>query len=195
MISNLFIYVTNSYSPISDKYQYSVTKLGGDLNQNFGEITSDILINQSFVAKYNNLVGIEIFVSTFNRENIGETFLEISHGNRQEKIRSNVLDNSKLKDNQYTEIKFPPVTDSKNRVFSINISSKASENNGVTFWKDNKIYNNTSLIVNNKNVPGTLVANLIYENIIDLKTRVIINAVVLLLNFLTLRLFKFLRKR
>lgn len=195
IIANLFIYVTTSYAPIADKYRYSTMKLGENLNENFGEITSEVEINQSFVAKYNNLSGLAIFVSTFNRSNTGETTVNILDEKRNV-LRTVELENSDLNDNEYTEIKFAPIEGTKNKVLFINVSSgSAVGNNAITMWKDLRQSPNTKLSVNNEFMDGTLVGNTTYENKIDMSSRIIINFVVFLLNFLTLGLFRFLRKR
>jgi hypothetical protein len=196
IISNCFIYITKDYAPIADKYKFSKMNLGSELSQNLGEITSGIEIRQSYVAKNDNLLGLTIFVSTFNRNNTGNMIVKILDGDGVDVLRTIQINYSELKDNQYHEIKFPVLKETKDKVFIISITSDSVEtNNAVTIWKDQKQFENTLLFSNGKIISGTLVGDLIYENIIDLKTRVIINFVVLTLNLLALKLFLFLKRR
>lgn len=194
LISNLFLFLTNSYEPIASKYRYATLKLGQQLNENFGEITSPLEINQSIVAERDNLSGLNLFFSTFNRLNTGETIIKILDNDRNEVLRTVILKNEEIEDNKYRKITFPPIKGVKNETLFINISSTAQKNNGITLWKDSKTAINTKLFIDNNPVEGTLVFDIIYENILNYPTVVIINLVVLFLNFLVYLLFRFLRR-
>lgn len=196
-IANSFVYLTTEYKPIADKYRYSTIKLGGDLNENFGEITSQLDIKQSFVAKSENLSGMNIFFSTFNRVNNGKTILRILDENKSIILRTVTLNNVEIQDNSYTKISFEPIKGTKDKVLFLSISASTSTEvgNGITVWKDFDKSENTKLSVNNETIEGTIVGDIIYENKMNTFKRIIINLVILLLNFLTLRLFRFLKKR
>lgn len=197
ILANSFIYLTTEYSPIADKYRYSTIKLGGDLNENFGEITPELVIDQSFVANSNNMSGVNMFFSTFNRVNNGKTIIRILDVTKSNVLRTVTLNNAVIHDNEYTNIIFDPIHGTKDNVYFLSISADISTKvgNGITIWRDDNQSKNTSLSVNNEDVEGTIVVEMIYENKIDTFPRLILNLVVLLLNFLTLSLFRFLKKR
>lgn len=196
-IANFFIYLKTEYDPIADKYRYSKVSLGGDLNENLGEITSELVIDQSFMAESDNISGINIFFSTFNRVNTGKTILRILDVNKSNVLRTITLNNDEIKDNQYLNLTFDPIKETKNKIFILSISATTSAaiGDGITVWRDFNQSINTKLSVNNETLDGTIVADITYEYKIDGYKKVILNLVVLILNFLTLKLFLFLKNR
>lgn len=193
IISNGFILITHFYDPIASHYRYTTFKLGENLHENFGEIASGIEVRQSLVAERDNLSGINIFLSTYNRSNIGETTINIMN-NDSEILRSVKIKNNEVEDNKYKYITFAPIENIKNKVLFITITSQANKDNALTIWRDNKTDANTKLYVNNVSKEGTLVFDLIYENKLNLYKIVLINSTVLLLNFFVYYLFKFLKR-
>lgn len=195
LLVNSFVALTTYYEPIAAKYRYTTISLGKNLNQNFGEITSKTIIDQSFVGDSDNLMGARIFFSTFNRKNTGETTVQILDSDKKV-LRTVKIYNKKLQDNAFEDLQFPVIKKSKGEVFFLRVTSPNDEaNNAVTVWNDSIVSKNTKLFVNNKELEGTLVTELSYKNVWDVEKILTVNFVISLLNILTVRLFVFLRRR
>jgi len=103
-----------------------------------GEITSDIVIKQTFKANYNNLAEISIFFATYcDRNNTGIIKLQLFNEN-DVLINENQLRADTLKDNSYTDYIFESIIDSQGKYYSIVITSPDSTpGNAVTIYKTN----------------------------------------------------------
>lgn len=198
----LTILVVNSYYFIKYNYYVGTTKnnykefnLGSNLNNNFGEITSKVKINQFFVGNEDNLNRIDIFVSTFNRKNTGITSIKLIDADTNKVIRDLSIQNSSLKDNSFKTIEFSPVANSKKKVFNLEIKSNVEKGNAVTVWKDNNVSKNTMLLINDKKNDGTIVLKLGYQDRIIIKNVIISNIFFLIVNYFVWKLISFLKNK
>jgi hypothetical protein len=104
-----------------------------------GGIFGENDINQIFVSNVDNLAEIQILFATWGRNNSGSLFVKISEVEGEE-FFSQTLDMAGMVNNSFVTFKFPPRTDSKNKRYSINLSSpESTPDNNVTCWgmKDN----------------------------------------------------------
>lgn len=104
-----------------------------------GGIFGENDINQIFVSNVDNLAEIQILFATWARNNTGSLFVKISEVEGEE-FFSQTLDMASMVDNSFVSFKFRPRTDSKNKKYSINLSSpESTPDNNVTCWgmKDN----------------------------------------------------------
>ncbi len=170
--------------------------LGKNLGANFGEITSNVEIEQSFVSDYDHLKSIRLYFSTFNRENNGNTIITIEKSDTNEIVRQIKLDNNKVKDNSYRTITFDEIPSSKDQVYILKITSNDDKpGNSITVWKDNKYYPNTLLSKNDVHEDGTLVADLIYEMKFEIWDFIINSLFFCIINILMIELLRFIKNR
>ncbi|CAH0122352.1 hypothetical protein PAE9249_04902 [Paenibacillus sp. CECT 9249] len=175
--------------------EYEVAKMGTELSENIGEITPDVLIEQSFISDQNDLSQLNLFFSTFNRLNNGETIIQLLDGETKEIIRKININNEEITDNDFFNIKFDPITNSKNRKLILNIKSYNTDSlNAVTIWIDRTKSKNSGLKVNGLHEEGSIVFDLIYENKINLQDILWTNVFFVFLNILISRLFIFLKR-
>lgn len=99
-----------------------------------GEIFGENELNQTFISNVNNLAEVQILFATWARKNTGSLFVKISEVGGKE-FFSETLDMATMADNTFVSFKFDPRKDSKDRKYSINLSSPESTSaNSVTCW-------------------------------------------------------------
>ncbi|WP_283657368.1 hypothetical protein [Paenibacillus sp. RC343] len=180
---------SNLFAP--EVFKLKTINLGTNLNANFGEVTDNKVIEQSFSAKQDGLAKVELFFSTFNRQNDSETLLSLYEADTNQLIRQAKFNNVQAKDNAYSELSFDPVENSKDKMYILRISSNTSDTSQtVTFWKDNTSLSDGNLSFAGQHQEGSLVGKLIYQNQLTIKD-IIING--LFFSFLNIILFELLR--
>lgn len=180
---------SNLFAP--EVFKLKTINLGTNLNANFGEVTDGKVIDQSFSAKQDGLAKVELFFSTFNRQNDSETLLSLYEADTNQLIRQVKFNNVQAKDNAYSEFSFDPVENSKDKMYILRISSNTSDpSQAVTFWKDNTSLADGNLSFAGQHQEGSLVGKLIYQNQFSIKD-IIINGI--FFSFLNIILFELLR--
>ncbi|QOS81364.1 hypothetical protein JNUCC31_11265 [Paenibacillus sp. JNUCC31] len=183
--------IQNSNLFASEVSKIKTINLGTNLNVNFGEVTDGKVIEQSFSAKQDGLTKVDLFFSTFNRQNDSETLLSLYEADTNQLIRQAKFNNAQAKDNAYSEFSFDPVEDSKGKMYILKITSNTSDRSqAVTFWKDNTSLADGNLSFAGKHQEGSLVGKLIYQNQFTIMD-IIING--LFFSFLNILLFELLR--
>lgn len=132
-----------------------------------GEITGEVTVKQSFLAKHNGLSSIEVLLATYKRSfqdkppDIEFSIIDKSSNSLVEEV---TVGASHINDNQYFTIEFEPINNSEGRTFELVISSPNSEpGNAITAWVSvEKLYYNGSLFVNNHILEGDLFINIGY---------------------------------
>lgn len=129
-----------------------------------GEIVQGIEVRQSFTASEDNLAAVGILLATYARSNSNQTSVQVQDESGQVLFVSE-FDASKVADNEYKNFIFPAIEDSKNRVFTIVISSlDGIPGNAITAWassQDN--YLAGKLSYGNLPITGDLVFSIFYQ--------------------------------
>ncbi|MBC8578933.1 hypothetical protein [Zhenhengia yiwuensis] len=150
------------------------------IGQNLVSITEDINMNntiiQTLIPNNDTIVGMEIFFSTFNRENPGNTNISLLDGDKE--IFNYEIDNSKIIDNEYLELDNLRINVEKGHVYTLMLSSDNS-NEGITAWKD---------------AENNLVLTIEYAKVLNILQIIFINVVFLILNIVWIKLFTFLKR-
>jgi len=137
------IYKIKGESLILDK-AYKSSKNG----RHIGEITGDTILKQTFVSSNNNLCEIQIMFATFARSNSCSINLQL-YDDEDTLIDEKTMSSKEMMDNSYLIYKFDYINDSRNKRYSIVISSKdAVPGNAVTIWCTNKDSFDGDLFIN-----------------------------------------------
>lgn len=172
IIVNLILYVSIVKNP-----RTSEQSLGVNLKNLTGEINALNIVEQKFKPNDSEIAKLEIFFSTYDRENSGNTNVQIEDeaGNS---IYTYNIDNSAVKDNEYMLIDVKDVKVDIKQEYTIRISSELKEG-GITAWQDED---------------KQLVAKIGYQNTFDLSDLIQVNIVFLLINVSFIGLIGYLRK-
>lgn len=158
------------------KYPQNRTQLfGEELSVLSGEINMENNISQNFTAAGAKLVSMEIFFSTYARENIGETTIAIK--NHKQNIFETKINNSLVIDNAYQKIETGQVLLREGQTYCITVSSSIKEG-GISAWKDKQ---------------GQLVAKVEYEQMFGIEQWICVNVAFGCANYLLCSLWKLLR--
>jgi uncharacterized membrane protein len=125
------------------KQQYNINKkctlplrtFSGD--QTTGELINTT-ISQSIISKCNNLSSFSILFSTYKRVNTSTITISILDVYANKLIIRAVLNSNSLIDNDWVNISFPKILNSKDRQYNISIQSDNSKiGNAITAWETN----------------------------------------------------------
>lgn len=122
-----------------------------------GEISKGVEIGQTFHCFNDNLGRIEVMLATYNRENHQEVIFHLKRFPQDEKdIYAKHFNASSVIDNDYRSFDFPPIPDSKGKMFYFSFESPQSEKgDAITIWasSENK-YKKGTLYINGKKAKG-----------------------------------------
>lgn len=90
-------------------------------NNNYVVVGSTKL-TQTFVAEYDQLAGISLYVSTFGDRNINTYTFDLLDGDCRQTISSRTFNTFDTPDNSYLDIRMKPIADSKGKRFCFAIS-------------------------------------------------------------------------
>lgn len=130
---------------------------GSDFN--VGEITEDTEIGQTFYCSHNHLARIKVMLATFNRVNSEEVIFHLKRSPADKKdIYTEKFNASSIVDNTYRSFDFPPIPDSKEKMFYFSFESPMSKKgDALTLWANSiDIYKKGSLYINQKKSDGDL---------------------------------------
>ena len=124
-----------------------------------GEITKGVEIGQTFYCSRSNLARIEVALATYNRLNHQEVIFHLKKSPRDKKdIYTKKFKASNVIDNEYRSFDFPPLPDSKGKMFYFSFESPLSKRgDAITAWasSENK-YKKGTLYLNGKKSKGDL---------------------------------------
>ena len=137
-----------------------------DPNKAAGEIYGGKKVGQSFTARHDHLMAIEVLMGTYNRKNTGELIFHVKGqaGNKIDVLPSSV-DMLNIRDNRYFRFKVPEIKNSKGRKYFFYLEApKAQPGNAVTIWCNDKEdkYREGAKIINGEEMEGDLVFKTIY---------------------------------
>lgn len=101
-----------------------------------GQIVGGETVGQTFLARYNHLHRIDVFMSTYARANTHEVIFHLKTGpDAPDDILSLSFNASRVEDYAYRSFTFPPIPDSAGQTFYFYIESPSSvEGDAVTAW-------------------------------------------------------------
>ncbi len=117
-------------------------------------------VAQSFIPRINNLSRIDIFLGTYGRVLHSDLIFRLYRGGPKGRGVAEVrVPGSKIKDNLFTPIEFPPVANSGGKIFTFVLTMPdASETDGPSVWLGSgEAYARGSLFVDGRPSPGDCV--------------------------------------
>jgi hypothetical protein len=116
-------------------------------------------ISQSIVSKCNSLTSFDILFSTYSRINTSSVIISISDAHSNYLVSRATLNSNSFKDNNWVNISFPSISNSKDRQYNISIQSNDSKpGNAVAVWETNiDIYPESNVYINGINTNKDLV--------------------------------------
>ena len=172
LIINGILYFTVIKNPRCSEQQ-----LGVNLGSLTNEINQDNTVRQEIQPIDNEITEVRIFLSTYNRENLGTTEVQLVDSNGNEVFRYDI-DNSQVKDNEYLVLEDVRIHVNREEKYTLNLSSTIV-NGGITAWYDED---------------NQLVCTLGYKDIFDIYDLIQVNAVFLIINIGFISLISYLRK-
>ena len=124
-----------------------------------GELVGGMEIGQTFYCHHNNLARIKVMLATYNRENHQYVIFHLKKSPSDDvDIYTEKFKASTVIDNAYRLFDFPPVSDSKGKMFFFSFESPRSKSeDAITIWSSNPDnYNKGSLYINGKEAEGDL---------------------------------------
>lgn len=154
----IYVYVGNIGKVLLATEQSTITKP-------VGEILEGSEIGEVFYSQYNDICGISIKLATYMRVNTGYVTIGIKEAGEQDYIYSNRIDVSSIGDNEYYNLRFPPIKHSKNNKYYIYVKSENGKlgNAITTYMNENDDYKNGDMVIDGKNVKGDLVFQVYYN--------------------------------
>lgn len=159
---------------------------------NFGQMTGDSYIEQSFYCKMNGMEGVEVQPVTFQQTDNGSLNYQLIDGETRETVAEGTIDTAGWVDAKFTEIAFQRIEDSKNKAYILRIqANNPSEGKGVSFYTTQK-QEGTSLNLNGESRDECLVLKTVYKTFNFQEFVVFAGMLTYILLFIKL-LYKFLR--
>jgi uncharacterized membrane protein YfhO len=157
---NIFDLTSAKYILTKNKIYHSYSNLDAATpKQPIGEIVNGEVVKQSFTAEYNNLTNVSILLATYEKKFDETTKVDIKliENSTGKIIAESNIPAASIGDNQYYSFDFPKISDSKNKSYTLEITSNAKPGNAITAWSsDTDAYKGGSLSINDKPVAGDL---------------------------------------
>lgn len=126
-------------------------------NTILGELTSDIVIEQSFHSNVEIIDKLKLFSATFNRENKGQIMMSLYDSSNNVMVAKTTVNAADLTDNaEYIWELDAPVEDALKKDFLIVIESNCLSGSAPTFYYNNSSNETNSMKINGTFVSGTL---------------------------------------
>ncbi|MCM3272397.1 hypothetical protein [Paenibacillus elgii] len=131
-----------------------------------GEILSGIEIGQSFYSSANNICGISFKLATYMRLNKGKIQIGIKDMGSNDVVFISDVSTESIKDNEYLDLKFPPIKFSKGKHYYIFIKSlNGTPGNAITaYMNEEDQYKEGDMYLNGTKKTGDLVFKVYYNN-------------------------------
>ncbi|MGY4758609.1 hypothetical protein ACVNS2_03035 [Paenibacillus caseinilyticus] len=132
------------------------------------EIDENTEIGQTFYAEEDNICGFSFKLATFMRANTGEVKVAIRQVGSDVDIYSANFKADSVKDNEYYDLRFPPIKHSKGKNYYIYIMSLNSPTGKAitTYMNENNVYEKGTLMINGQESTGDLMFRVIYNKTI-----------------------------
>jgi hypothetical protein len=85
-------------------------------------VVGSVKLTQTFVAEYNELAGISLYVSTFGDSNLNSYTFDLLDGDCRQVLRSHTFTTWSTPDNSYLDMRVKPIADSKGKRYCFAIS-------------------------------------------------------------------------
>lgn len=122
-------------------------------------------VGQTFYSESNNISGFSFKIGTYMRINSDDLVIGIREYGKNTDIYSFNINSAALIDNEYYNLRFPPIKFSKNKLYYIYIKSlNGAPNNSITiYYNEQEKYNNGDFCLNQKEQKGDLVFRVYYN--------------------------------
>lgn len=136
----------------------------GDGYGNFGQLSGNSYIEQSFYCELNGLEGVQVQPVTFNRTENGTLIYQLIDKETQETVAAGTVDTAGWEDAKFTEIPFQRIEASKGREYVLRIQAdNTPDDKGVSFYTTQK-QEGTSLSLNGESRDECLVLKNVYKS-------------------------------
>jgi len=131
-----------------------------------GEITNGTVIQQNFVSHEANLSVIGLLFATYKRANLDSNITIILMENQSKiAVRNITISPDQINDNSLYLFSFDPLIDSKNKTYTLMITSDGTPGKSATLWMNNTINDPKSqLYINSTKISGSLCIDTFYNN-------------------------------
>jgi len=120
-------------------------------------INQKMEVGQSFLCPQDLFYKVSLLVGTYSQRIQGRLIFKLTDLASNEVKYQESIDLSKVEDNNWLDIEFPPIFGSENKMYEISMSSpKIEKDNGLSIWYSSKINNNSNLYFNDQKVDGML---------------------------------------
>lgn len=117
--------------------------------QNVGEISNGTEIEQEFTVNYNGMNGLLIRVSTWGRSSDKQISYELTEGKSGSRVAEGTLKISEFVDNEYKEISFSEVKNSKGKQYCLKIKDEGiNTGEGISIFTTEKEKSAKTLKIN-----------------------------------------------
>jgi hypothetical protein len=120
-------------------------------------------IEQTFVAQYDNLVGIELFTATYGRLQANTCNIEfkLSEVTQPElALRTSKLPCTTIPEQQFVKVTFDPIPDSNGKTYRFSlVSPDSAPTNAIAVYTADLVFSGSSLRSGNNLLPSSLVFN------------------------------------
>lgn len=131
--------------------------LGINEGNTVGEITSGRKIEQTFIVSENGLNGVDVLLATYARQNNCNVTIELYDVSNDYLVCTTTVLGNQIQDNRLYPLRFETISNSKNNMYKIVISTDAQSGNGITAWSSfNDSYPEGILCINDKKMEGDI---------------------------------------
>lgn len=139
------------------------TGVEGDRYGNFGQLSGNSYIEQSFYCELNGLEGVQVQPVTFKRTENGTLRYQLMDKETQEIAAEGTVNTAGWEDAEFTDIPFQRVEESKGREYVLRIQAdNTPDDQGVSFYTTQK-QEGTSLSLNGQEREECLVLKTVYK--------------------------------
>jgi hypothetical protein len=124
-----------------------------------GQLVGQERVGQTFVARYDHLYRVDLFLGTYARSNTKDVIFHLRAApDAPADIFSTTFNAATVKDYAYRSFTFPPIPDSAGRSYYFFLESPSSEDgNAITAWKQTEdLYPRGQMVQNGAPVEGDL---------------------------------------
>ncbi|MDO3680295.1 hypothetical protein [Paenibacillus ehimensis] len=132
---------------------------------NAGEILQGMEVGQSFYSNFNNICGFSLKLATYMRTNKGKIEVGIKDLNNNNIVFSSEISTESIKDNDFINLRFPPIKFSKGKRYYLFVKSLDSTpgNAITTYINEEDSYSEGELYLNGIKKKGELVFKVYYN--------------------------------
>ena len=159
---------------------------------NFGQMSGNSYIEQSFYCEMDGLEGVQVQPVTFKRTDNGTLIYQLMDRETREIVAEGTVDTAGREDAKFTDITFPRIEESKGREYVLRIQAdNTPDEQGVSFYTTQK-QEGTSLSLNGQEREECLVLKTVYK-VFNLQEFVVFAGMLAYIVLFIKLLYKFLR--